>query len=141
MTAEARTFVDTNVLVYAVAADEPEKQRTARNIVEQGFADGNLVISGQVLLEFYVTVTRKVTDPLNAEDALQLVKALSRWEVVSTTPELVAAAIELSVRFQISAWDAAIIEAARTAGCDRVLSEDLSSGQSYESVIVENPFV
>jgi predicted nucleic acid-binding protein len=140
MSAEARLFVDTNVLVYAVAADEPKKQKTASAIVERGFAEGNLAISSQVLLEFYVTVTRKVEEPLGAEDALHLVTALSGWEVVSTTPELVLAALELSNRYQISPWDAAIIEAARTAGCERVLSENLGAGQVFAGVAVENPF-
>jgi predicted nucleic acid-binding protein len=140
MSGEARRFVDTNVLVYAVAADEPEKQRVAKEIVERGFAEGNLVISSQVLLELYVTVTRKVSEPMSANDALQLVKALCGWRVVSTTPELVVAAIELSQQHQISAWDAAIIEAARVAGCQGVLSEDLSSGQDSAGVTVSSPF-
>ena len=106
----------------------------------RGFAEGNLAISSQVLLEFYVTVTRKVAQPLSAEDGLQLVRAFTGWEVVSTTQDLVVAALELSNRYQISAWDAAIIEAARSAGCQSVLSEDLDTGQSYAGVSVENPF-
>ena len=43
-------------------------------------------------------------------------------------------------RYQISYWDAAIIEAARMLGCDTVLSEDLSDGQDCGGVTVENPF-
>jgi predicted nucleic acid-binding protein len=141
MSAEGRQFVDTNVLVYAVAADQPEKQEIAKSIVKQGFAEGKLAVSSQVLLEFYVTVTRKVSEPLSADDALHLVKALSGWQVVPTTAELVLGALELAQRYQISALDAAIIEAARASGCQCVLSEDLSPGQSYAGVVVENPFV
>jgi predicted nucleic acid-binding protein len=72
---------------------------------------------------------------MSANDALQLVKALCGWRVVSTTPELVVAALDLSREHQISAWDAAIIEAARVAGCQGVLSEDLSSGQDYPAFL------
>jgi predicted nucleic acid-binding protein len=43
-------------------------------------------------------------------------------------------------RFGISYWDAAILEASRSLGCDVVLSEDLSDGEDYAGVRVENPF-
>jgi predicted nucleic acid-binding protein len=53
---------------------------------------------------------------------------------------MVLSAIEIRRRFIISYWDAAIIEAARALGCEVVLSEDLSDGQDYAGVRVENPF-
>lgn len=56
------------------------------------------------------------------------------------TPELVLEALGLAERVRISPWDAAILEAARRAGCTRVLSEDLGDGQVYGGVTVENPF-
>ena len=60
--------------------------------------------------------------------------------MVSTDPELVRRAIEISRHFSIALWDALIIEAARAGGGWRVLSEDLQSGQDFEGVVVENPF-
>ncbi len=65
---------------------------------------------------------------------------LLRFRVVGLTISLVLAAIATHRRFQISYWDVAIVEAARTAGCAVVLSEDLSDGQDYDGVRVENPF-
>jgi predicted nucleic acid-binding protein len=50
------------------------------------------------------------------------------------------AALDTKSRFQISYWDAAIIEAARILGCRVVLTEDLSDGQNYDGMRVENPF-
>jgi predicted nucleic acid-binding protein len=50
------------------------------------------------------------------------------------------AALEARERFQLSYWDAAIIEAARALGCAQVLSEDLNDSQDYAGVRVVNPF-
>lgn len=134
-------FVDTNVLVYAVSRDEPEKQKTARMIIERGFAEGCFAISTQVLLEAYVNVTQKAKIRLPAQEAFEYVRAFTEWPLVEMTESLVLAALDLARRMQISTWDAAILEAARKAGCARVLSEDLSHGRDYGGVTVENPFL
>ena len=140
MSGEIEAFLDTNVLVYAVARDEPIKHGVARELIQQGFETGAYAVSTQVLLEFYVTATRKIAAPLSVDAALGFVRALGEWQVVPHTPDLVIAALELSVQMQVSPWDAAILEAARTIGCSRVLSEDLGHGTDYRGVRVENPF-
>jgi predicted nucleic acid-binding protein len=53
---------------------------------------------------------------------------------------MVRRAIDTSRRFRIAVWDAMILEAARSAGSDRVLTEDLQAGQDFDGVTVENPF-
>ena len=133
-------FVDTNILVYAVAADHPKKQKVARGIVERGFTKGCYAISCQVLLELYVTLTRKVVKPLDQNEALRFTTALTAWDVVETTTDLVLAACVLARRHGLSVWDASILEAARAAGCDQVLSEDLTHGGRYAGITVRNPF-
>jgi len=40
MRGELAAFVDTSVLVYALASDWPAQQRTASEIVERGFVEG-----------------------------------------------------------------------------------------------------
>lgn len=140
MSADLAAFVDSNVLVYAVSDDEPEKQSRAREILARGFTDGCYAISTQVMFEVYVNVTRKARIGLPAREAFEYVRALSEWPVIEMTPELVLAALDLAQRARISAWDAGIIEAARQIGCKRVLSEDLSDGQVYGGISVENPF-
>ncbi|MDR0593793.1 MAG: hypothetical protein LBG60_11165 [Bifidobacteriaceae bacterium] len=52
----------------------------------------------------------------------------------------VAAAIETSIRHQVNYWDALIVEAAASAGCARLLTEDLDDGQIISGVRVTNPF-
>jgi len=49
-------------------------------------------------------------------------------------------AIELSERYRISYWDAAILSTAQALGCGTVYSEDLNDGQLYQQVRVANPF-
>lgn len=99
------------------------------------------MFSVQVLQEFFVQATRATRrNRVTAERAHQVVTSLLRFPTAVTTPQLMTAAIDTSQRFQISYWDAAIIEAARSLGCDTVLSEDLGDGQDYGGVRVENPF-
>jgi predicted nucleic acid-binding protein len=140
MRGEIAAFVDTNVLVYAVSTDDPRRQERASSIVARGFVEGCYAISTQVLMELYVNITQKTRIKLPASQALEYVRSLTEWHVVDMAPDLVLSALGLAERMQISPWDAAILEAARKAGCGLVLSEDLGSGQSYAGIRVENPF-
>ena len=131
-------FVDTNVLLYAVSREEAEqdKARRANEILDSR----KVALSTQVLQEFYVQATRASrSDPLSHEQAVGYVETLLAFDVQAVTKEIVLAALATRERFRISYWDAAIIEAARSMGCEVVLSEDLSE-QDYAGVRVENPF-
>lgn len=135
----ASAFLDTNVVVYAFDDDEPIKQERAREVLAK--SDGPmLVVSTQVLAEFYVTVTRKLGRPLDDESARRAVAELAQLPVVSIDDHLVLAAVELAQRHQLPLWDAQIVQAASTVGCDSVLTEDLSDGAVLAGVRVENPF-
>ena len=132
-------FVDTNVWVYAVDSADPGKRQRALEVIAPE-AGRDLVISTQVLTEFYAVVTRKLVVPASAEAAEALVRQLVVLPVVAIDGSLVLSAIRGSRAWQISIWDALILRAAETAGCRRVLSEDLADGATYGSVVVENPF-
>jgi len=132
-------FVDTNVLLYAISADPEE--RVKREEASAILAARDLVLSAQVLQEFYVQATRRsLPDRLTHPQAAGLVESFLRFKVVEITGGLVLAALAARERFEISYWDAAILEAARAAGCEVLLSEDLIHGQDYAGVRVENPF-
>lgn len=134
-----RSFVDTNVLVYRVDGAEPAKRRVAARVLEEA-RPGTLAISTQVLAEFYVTTTRKLARPLSASDARKAVEYLCLLPVVPADAALIQAGIALSQRYQLSLWDALIVQAALVAQCQRILSEDLQDGAVIESVVIENPF-
>jgi len=132
-------FADTNVLLYAVSRDPKERDKAER--AKEILADRDLALSVQVLQEFYVQATRESRpDPLTREQAAKLVESFLRFTVASITRDVMLAAIATKQRFDISYWDAAILEAARSLGCETVLSEDLSDGQDYAGVRVDNPF-
>ena len=132
-------FFDTNVLVYAEDHGEPVKRAIALKLLAEHIASDDIVLSAQVLSEFYVNV-RRLKRPLDAAQALSALEQLAAFPVVPVTAELVVAAAGASEKYQVSHWDALILETARAAGCTVVLSEDLSDGQDYGGVRVENPF-
>lgn len=132
-------FVDTNVWVYAVDAADPAKRKAALEATAP-VAGRDLVVSTQVLTEFYAVVTRKLAVPVSIEEAEAMVRQLAVLPVVAIDSSLVVSAIAGSREWQISIWDALILRAAEVAGCRRVLSEDLADGATYGSVVVENPF-
>jgi predicted nucleic acid-binding protein len=132
-------FVDTNVLLYAISHDPDEQKKAAQ--AHELLCARNLGLSVQVLQEFYVQATRDSrADRLTHEQAVALVDSFRRFAVQPTTIGVMLAAMSTRQRFGISYWDAAILEAARALGCEVVLSEDLSDGQDYAGVRVENPF-
>ena len=135
-----RTFLDSNVLVYSVDESPSEKAKHERAVELLSAQPESLVVSTQVLQEFYVVTTRKLKNPLSEERAARAVHGIAKLDVVGVDAPLVLAAIDTSRTVQISLWDALIIAAANRAGCERVLSEDLNAGQVISGVRIENPF-
>jgi predicted nucleic acid-binding protein len=132
-------FVDTNVLLYAISRDpaEQDKAKRANDIL----TDRDLALSVQVLQEFYVQATRASRpDAIGHDQAVRLIQSFRRFPVQYVTSGILMAALDARQRFQLSYWDAAIIETARAMGCPEVLSEDLNDGQDYGGVRVTNPF-
>jgi predicted nucleic acid-binding protein len=134
------SFVDTNVLVYAEDRDAKAKHRVASDLLVGLWQERDGVVSVQVLQEFYVTATRKLKKPLTSAKALEIVQEYLTWKVVENTAKLLTSAIDLQQRAQLSFWDAMVVQAALEAGCDRLYSEDLHSGQRFGSLVIVNPF-
>ncbi|MGH2852786.1 MAG: PIN domain-containing protein [Solirubrobacteraceae bacterium] len=132
-------FVDTNILLYAISRDPAEQEKAAQ--ANELLSSRDIGLSVQVLQEFYVQATRESrADRLTHEQTAALIDSFRRFPVQETTIGTVLSAMSTRQRFGISYWDAAILEAARTLGCEVVLSEDLGDGQDYAGVRVENPF-
>ena len=132
-------FADTNILLYAISRDpaELDKAKRANDIL----AERDLALSVQVLQEFYVQATRASRlDAIGHQQAVLLIQSFRRFPVQDITSGVMLAALDTRQRFQLSYWDAAIIEASRALGCTQVLSEDLNDGQEYDGVRVVNPF-
>jgi predicted nucleic acid-binding protein len=136
-----RSFVDTNVLVYCFDLRETAKRKRALAILEGELDVGDLVLSTQVLQEFYVAVTRKLKRPLSGAEAAAAVDELAKLSIVQIDLAMVLASIADCQRHQFSLWDTLILRAALSANCDRVLTEDLQHGYVFDSLRVENPFL
>jgi predicted nucleic acid-binding protein len=134
------SFVDTNILVYAEDKDEKSKHPIARDLVAELWRSREGVVSVQVLQEFFVTVTRKIKRPLSTSRALEIVREYLTWRVIDNTGALLTAAVDLHEEAGLSFWDAMVVQAAVSAGCDRLYSEDLNDRQRFGTVTVVNPF-
>jgi predicted nucleic acid-binding protein len=135
-----KTFIDTNVLIYAHDVDATEKHQIAKTVLQTLWTERTGVLSMQVLQEFYVNVTRKIQFPLSKNLARLVVSSYAIW-CVDTTPAEISMAFTIEDESRIGFWDALIISAAAKSGATRILSEDLNSGQRIAGILVENPFV
>jgi predicted nucleic acid-binding protein len=131
-------FFDTNVLLYADDASAGPKRFTSRELIHTAMSTRTGVLSTQVLQEFYVNARKKLK--LDGPAARARVEVYSTFDVVTVTPTLILAAVDLHRLDSISFWDALIIRAAEQAGCDTLYSEDLQTGRRFGPVRVVNPF-
>lgn len=133
-------FLDTNILLYAVSRAPAEASKRDRALALLDFDDW--VVSVQVFQEFYVQATRATkADRIQPQQATALIESWLRFRVQEITVPILRSALQASVRYQLSYWDAAILEAARAAGCTQVYSEDLSAGRNYGGIYIINPFI
>ncbi len=135
----AKTFIDTNVLIYAHDVDAKAKHETAKSVLRELWGERTGVLSTQVLQEFYVNVTRKIASPLPKDAARLVVNTYSIW-CIETTPAEIAAAFRIEDESRIGFWDALIVSSAVKAGTARILSEDLNARQMIAGIRIENPF-
>ncbi|MBN1831488.1 MAG: PIN domain-containing protein [Deltaproteobacteria bacterium] len=135
-----KTFVDTNIIIYAYDVTAGKKHEAAENILADLWNSGLGVISTQVLQEFFVNVVQKIPNPIDKKQAKEIIRDFLKWHVVVNTGESIIEAINISQKFNYSFWDSMIIEAAIAGGAGVLLSEDLQDGQIINDVNIMNPF-
>jgi predicted nucleic acid-binding protein len=133
-----RSFLDTNILVYTDDHDMPEKQTQALEVIAQMRRQGMGVLSTQVLQEYFVAATRKLSvSPIVARRKVEL---FARLNLVPVKLDQILGAIDLQRLHGFSFWDALIIRCALDGGCTRLFTEDLQHGQRIEGLVIVNPF-
>ncbi|MCA9472774.1 MAG: PIN domain-containing protein [Nitrospirales bacterium] len=137
---EPKSFVDTNVLVYAHDKTAGRKRGAAREIPLNQWDSETGVFSTQVFQEVFVSLTQKIPAPIDKKKARAIIEDLCVWEVVVTDEQAVLAAIDLQAKHRLSFWDSLIIEAACRSGAQALYSEDLSHGQHVGNLTIVNPF-
>jgi predicted nucleic acid-binding protein len=134
-----KTFVDTNVLIYAHDVDTETKHAKAKRVLSELWSERTGILSMQVLQEFYVNVTRKIATPLPKNLARLIVNSYAIW-CMETTPAEISAAFRIEDESKIGFWDALIVASAAKSGATRILSEDLNAQQMIAGIRIENPF-
>ncbi len=134
-----RSFIDTNVLIYTDDAALPDKQQTAIAILEEGWNSGKLILSTQVLQEYFSAVTKKLG--VTAATAQKKIELLGCLNIASIDHESILRAIEIHRLHQFSFWDALIIRMAQKTACTVLLTEDMQHGQKIGDVTIVNPFL
>jgi predicted nucleic acid-binding protein len=132
-------FVDTNILVYAHDSKQGEKHDRAQALVETLWESGDGILSTQVLQELCVNLRRKTSRPPSVEETRKVIGDYATWNIVVNTAESVLQALDFESRYQISFWDALIVQAATSSEATIIYSEDLADGQTYGAVRVVNP--
>ncbi len=136
-----KTFLDTNIVVYAFDSSATNKHEIAKRILIDLWDSGRGVLSTQVLQEFYVTVTQNIPKPLNRNLTIQAIKDLLHWDVVINDGDAIIEAIGIQTQHKYSFWDAMIIQAAIKGGAGVILSENLGSDSKIPGVSLKNPFL
>jgi predicted nucleic acid-binding protein len=134
----ARSFFDTNVLIYADDKAALAKQRKALDLIAEHRRARTGVVSLQVLQEYFVTVTKKLR--VDASVARRKVELLSEFDVAAPDVVDILAAIDLRRLHGFSFWDSLILRAAKQAGCSVLFSEDLQNAREIDGVQIVNPF-
>ena len=138
---EDKTFIDTNIIIYADDVTAGKKHNTAGNILADLWNSGFGVISTQVLQEFFVNVVQKIPKPIEKQQAREIVRDFLKWHVVVNTGDSIVEAIDICLKFGYSFWDSMIIEAAIKGGAAVIISEDFQDGQIVSGVTIRNPFI
>ena len=134
----ARSFFDTNVLIYADDKAARAKQRRALGLIAEHRRAGTGVVSLQVLQEYFVTITRKLQ--VDARTARRKVELLAEFDVAAPEVSDILAAIDLHRLHGFSFWDALVLRSARQSGCSVVLTEDLQDTREVDGLLIVNPF-
>jgi predicted nucleic acid-binding protein len=132
-------FLDTNILLYSISRDPAESVKRERAI--ELLDEYDLVLSIQVLQEFYVQATRASrADSLPHALAVLLIEKWSRFPIQDMTLAVLKGALRIRETHVLSFWDSAIIAAALARRCDTLYTEDLNHGQVVEGLRIINPF-
>ena len=138
-------LVDTNILVYRCDPRDPAKRETARVVLRQGEASGELRIAHQSLVEFVSCMTRSRGGGLplmTQEDATRQAELfIAQFPVLYPNEHIFRTALRGMAAYRLSWFDAHLWAYAEHYGLSEILSEDFEHGRMYGTVRIRNPFV
>ena len=132
-----KTFVDTNIWLYAFVRTDAErdKNRAAAALIKKHL----IVISSQIINEVCVNLIKKTRMDETAIAAL-ISSFYQRYEVVEPNREIILDASRLRDRYQFSFWDSLLVASAIHAGAKRFCTEDMQDGLVVDGKLrITNP--
>ena len=138
-----KVFLDTNIFVYAFLSSEPRKCAKAVELIESSLGSGQGCISYQVIQEFANVARKKFATRLSADDCKAFIAAaMQPLNRVTSSTDLVYAALVLQDDLKYSFYDSLLLAAALQAGVDTLYSEDLQHWQLVGGKVrIVNPFL
>jgi len=136
----AISFVDTNILVYALAADDPHRSSIAQRLIAELLEKNTFRTSTQVFQELFVTLMRKIKTPMKPAEVIRYVDQLAAWPVTVLDYQAVRSGMDLAGQAKLSLWDALVVVAAARSGAAQIITEDLQDGQTLLGLRIRNPF-
>lgn len=136
------SFLDTNLFVYQLTAEDEAKSKTAGELIRKGIQTGRSCISFQVVQECLNVIARHAEIVLTAEQAKRYLDTSLKplWRIYPSA-SLYQRALDIQAFHRFSFYDSLIIAAAQEAGCKVLYSEDLQHGQQIDSLTIQNPFL
>ncbi|QDT01198.1 PIN domain-containing protein [Adhaeretor mobilis] len=135
--------IDTNILIYAVDTEEPEKSAKAIELLRRLSTEPvPLIVPWQVAVEFLACLRRweNAKRISRSQSQRYLAEFLMPMPIVHPSTKVLQASLELSSRHSLSHWDSLLLAACIEAGVQSLYSEDMSHGGTYDSVQIVNPF-
>ena len=133
-------FIDTNIWVYTIDQRCIDKNKQARQFILnlQKDSQTNIVMSTQVLQEFFSVTTKKLKQDKVAME--KIVHEMAQMPLIHTDFSLIAEAMKISIVHHLTLWDALMVCASKRMKCSILYSEDLHNGHIIDGVKIINPF-
>lgn len=129
----SQVFLDSNVVLYLLSADESKANKAEALLAQQP------CISVQVLNEVTSVCRRKLKMPwAEIQELLSALKA--SCTVLPLTVDTHALAVQIAQQHQMSFYDAHIVSAAWGSGTATLMTEDMHDGLVIGPITIQNPF-
>jgi predicted nucleic acid-binding protein len=137
-----KIFVDTNILVYSYTIDDISKHDKAKKLLQKDLTSENIIISIQILNEFYSVMSKSKNNLTHKEIASNMTEIIKQTYVKPITLETISDCLKIKEKYKYSWWDSLVLASALENDCKIVYSEDMQHEQVIEgSLKIINPFV